>query len=182
MAMSVKLKKKLAFVSKIFAGLCIIIIGGCQTIDQSSSPSESPVSKTFKKTGKKKLPTSYAQFPGLPFPSGAIINTEKTTVVGSRPWFGQVSLSVMSQPGSVYEYYDTKMDGYSWQKIASVRAETSFLTYIKNDRVLSISIEPKTLTGSDVTITSSPLDKSGTASQGSTPNSDIMPVPVQKIN
>ena len=180
--MLAKLLQKHTFISNFCIIIFILIIGACQTVSQSSSKPDAPGSVTFKKTDKKKPATSYAQFPGLPFPSGAIINAEKTTVVGSKPWFGQVSLSVISQPEAVYEFYDTKMDGYSWQKIASVRAETSILTYIKSDRVLSISIQPKTLAGSNVTITSSPLAKSGTVSRGNTSKSDIMPVPVQKIN
>ncbi len=149
-------------------------------------PSRSTVESTsnkptkFGSSPKKKTP-SYRQFSDIPFPSGASINADKTTVVGSTPWFGQLVLESASRPDLLFDFYDTKVESYRWQKIASVRSETSILTFLKGSRVLSISIKEKHLRGSNVLITASPLSNAQTAPQSQNNASDLMPVPVQKI-
>ena len=136
---------------------------------------------TFGKSTKKNMRASYTQFPDIPFPAGATINSEKTTVVGSKPWYGLLALTSSSSAGLMFEFYDSKMENYKWQKIASVRAETSILTFMKQDRVISISIQERALGGSLVIITSSPINNSSSPPQSTNNQDDLMPVPVQKI-
>ncbi len=118
--------------------------------------------------------TAYAQFPDIPIPSGANINVEKTLVFGSDPWFGQLALSTRTKPGTLFEFYRTNLPSYSWQEIASVRAPTSILTYENASRVLVISIQNSTLSGSEITISVSPRGKPPPVT-----NSDVLAVPVQ---
>ena len=136
--------------------------------------------KKFGPSKKTKTP-SYRQFSDIPFPAGASINADKTTVVGSTPWYGQLVLESAARPDLLFDFYDTKVESYRWQKIASVRSETSILTFLKNNRVLSISIKEKHLRGSNVLITASPLSNTQTQPQTSNDESDLMPVPVQRI-
>ena len=174
----------------LFKIFCITLFSLCLVSCQprnlaTSSPNkktQNAQNPTFGKSFKTKKVSTYTQFSDMPFPSGAIIDVERTTVVGSRPWYGQLTFSVSSNVSSVFEFFDTKMETYRWQKITSVRAETSILTFIRQNRVLSISIKEKTLKGTKVTIVSSPFNQTGNSSTKNKPQGDLMPVPVQKIN
>ena len=167
----------------------IVIVATTHIVGCQQKPGVTPKGATSAKTSKPKnfgestkQKTSYAQFPDIPFPSGATINSEKTTIVGSRPWYGLLSLTSLSSPGLMFEFFDSKMESYRWQKIASVRAKTSILTFMKDNRVLTISVQERPLTGSEVSITSSPINKSEVTPRTPNGRPDIMPVPAQKIN
>ena len=172
---------------RLFYACCLMVfVGACQQITgvpPKGATSKKAVTKDtiFQKTAGTKPKSSYAQFPDIPFPAGARINSEKTTVVGSRPWYGLLSITSMSNPGLMFEFFDSKMESYRWQKIASVRAETSILTFMKDGRVLTISISERALGGSSVSITSSPISKAKNIRQNDLEKNDLMPVPVQKI-
>ena len=119
--------------------------------------------------------SSYTQFPDIPIPSGAKINIEKTLIFGSKPWFGQLSLSTSANADTLFDFYRNNLPQYNWQEITSVRAPISILTYDNEDRVMSIAIAGSTLRGSDITLTVSPK---GTASPSS--KDSLMPAPVIK--
>ena len=164
--------------------LISIYLLGCQPLPGVAPKGASPtkISKSPSLGKSPKLNSSYAQFPDIPFPAGATINSERTTIVGSKPWYGLLSLSSNSNAGLMYEFFDSKMESYRWQKIASVRATTSILTFMKNNRVLTISIKERAIAGSEVSITSSPINKSQAPSQNPDSTNNLVPVPVQKIN
>ena len=133
------------------------------------------MTKTPLKKGKSaKTSVAYTQFPDIPIPSGAVININKTLVFGSKPWFGQLSLSTSSNVAYVFDFYRNNLLKYKWQELASVRAKSSILTYDSEDRILSILIERSALRGSKIFITVSPKGSASIPSQ-----SGLMPAPQQ---
>jgi len=124
--------------------------------------------------------SAFSQFPDIPVPAGAKMNVDKTLVFGSEPWFGQLALSTSSNAGVIFDFFRNNLPEHKWQEITSVRAPTSILTYMREDRVLAIAIQGSTLSGSNITITVSPKGATKTPVQGAAPASDLMPIPVTK--
>ena len=134
------------------------------------------MSSTSNTQAKGQTTQSKTQFPDIPIPQGASIDTEKTVVFGSTPWFGQLFLTTSTNVSDVFEFYRNNLPQYQWQELASVRAKTSILTYSSVDRVLSVTIESSTLIGSDITMTISPKGNNSSAPQGI-----ATPDPVQRV-
>jgi hypothetical protein len=128
------------------------------------------------------LTSAFSQFPDIPIPAGANMNVDKTLVFGSTPWFGQLALTTSSNAGLMFDFFRNNLAGHKWQEITSVRAPTSILTYMQENRVLAISIQGSTLGGSNITITVSPKGAGAIKSptQGTAPQGDLMPIPVTK--
>lgn len=95
-------------------------------------------------------------FPDIPIPVGAKMVVDKTLVVGTEPWFGQLALNAKQPAPQVFDFFRGRLPEYGWQEITSVRAPVSVLTYDRDDRILQMQIRGSTLSGSEVTITVSP--------------------------
>jgi len=139
------------------------------TSNTSGSKSQTPAASAFN------------QFPDIPVPAGAEMNVDKTLVFGSEPWFGQLALGTSSNPGVIFDFFRNNLPEHKWQEVTSVRAPTSILTYMREDRVLAIAIQGSTLSGSDITITVSPRGATKAPAQGTAPAGDLMPIPVTKV-
>jgi len=100
-----------------------------------------------------------AQFSDLPMPQGAKLNVDKTLVVGTQTWFGQLTLDTSQSADAMFDFYSRELANYGWRRIAAVRAPTSILTYDRDNRVLAIAISPSRVYGSEVTITVSPREE-----------------------
>ena len=120
--------------------------------------------------------SAFSQFPDIPIPAGAKMNVDRTLVFGSDPWFGQLALTASSNAGLMFDFFRNNLAQHKWQEVTSVRAPTSILTYMQDDRVLAISIQGSTLGGSEMTITVSPR---GT-NKAPAPKGDLMQVPETK--
>lgn len=139
------------------AALLTLLAGACQQT-AGVMPSASGSSD-----GATPSPTA-AQFSDIFIPAGAKFYVERTLVFGQTPWYGQVALSASSDPNVAFEQYRRDMPGFGWQEITSIRAPTSILTYVREDRVATVQITGGRLTGSDVVIVVSP--KGGTSGGG----------------
>lgn len=104
----------------------------------------------------KTVPT---QFSDLPMPQGAKLNVDKTLVVGTQTWFGQLTLDTSQSADTMFEFYSRELANYGWRRIAAVRAPTSILTYDRDNRVLAIAIQPSRVYGSEITLTVSPREE-----------------------
>ncbi len=124
--------------------------------------------------------SAYSQFPDIPVPSGTKINMKKTLVFGNKPWYGQLALEASANANQMFDFYRENLGQYGWQEVTSVRAPTSILTYATDDRVLAISIQGGTITGSNVTVTVSPRGQPQPQQQP--PTGGVMPAPVQQLN
>jgi len=106
----------------------------------------------------------FAQFPDLPTPAGAKMDVGRTFVLGGNEgWYGQVVIGTSDAPNSIFDFYKKQLPQFGWEEVTSVRAPTSVLTYLRDNRVLAIQITASTLRGSDVTLTVSPREQGGPA-------------------
>jgi hypothetical protein len=154
--------------------LSIVLMTGCETAPILSTPESGG-----DQTGRKAM-TGFGQFPDIPIPSGTKINTEKTLVFGTKPWYGQLSLSSSSNANALFDFYRESLTQYGWQEVTAVRAPTSILTYATAERVLAIAIQSGTISGANVTVTVSPR---GQAQPQTPPPLSSAPVaPVQRLN
>ena len=110
--------------------------------------------------GQKAAPIEFAD---IPVPEGRKINVDKTLVVGTDVWFGQLTYDTNFSSEAMFNFYAQELPGYGWGKITAVRAQTSFMTYQRQNRVMTIAITPNRILGSEVTITVSPRENSVTA-------------------
>lgn len=131
----------------------MLVISGCaQTA--GIAPSGGSV---IGKDGKGKQVS--AQFSDLPVPRGAKMNVDKTVVVGTKIWFGQLTLDTSHNADVMFNFYSRELPNYGWRRIASIRAATSILTYERQNRVLYVAIRPSRIRGSEITITVSPKEE-----------------------
>ena len=107
-------------------------------------------------------------FPDIPIPEGANMIVDRTLVVGTRDWFGQLALNANQGTVAIFDFYRNRLPQFGWNEITSVRAPTSVLTYDREDRILQMQISATTLRGSEILITVSPRGKPA-SSEGATP-------------
>ncbi|MCH8238331.1 MAG: hypothetical protein IIC06_09185 [Proteobacteria bacterium] len=120
--------------------------------------------------------SSQTQFGDIPVPKGRKINVDKTVVVGSQVWFGQLTYDTSHGAAAMFDFYGRELPSYGWRKITSVRAQTSFMTYDRGNRVMTIAIQENRIRGSEVTITVSPREETRPpAPQGAVIPGAVMP-------
>lgn len=152
----------------------VLVVSGCA---QTASMAPSGGAKGGKDGAQQ---PENIQYPDIPIPRGAKRNVDKTVVVGTRTWFGQLSLETGHGADAMYEFYTRQLPNYGWRKIAAVRAPTSILSYDREGRVLTIAIQPNRIRGSAVTITVSPREEPAPpAAPGFGGPAPVMPAPVQ---
>lgn len=120
---------------------------------------------------------SEGTFPDLPIPNGAKMIVDRTLIVGTDKWYGQLALDASQGAVAIFDFYRTSLPQYGWQEITSVRAPVSVLTYDREDRILQMQIKGTTLRGSEILITVSPRGNPAPVSRG-IPG----PAPVTRIN
>ena len=100
---------------------------------------------------------SFTQFTDIPVPSGAIMDLERSLVLGDREsWIGRIVLSISDNASRAYDFYFDEMPKFGWSPVTTVRAGTSVLTYTRGERVATIQIAPRTIGGATVSVTVSP--------------------------
>ncbi len=102
-----------------------------------------------------------SRFPDTPIPQGAKMNVDKTLVFGAPVWFGQLALESGDSAAKTYDFYAAQLPKFGWREITSVRSRISVLTFERQDRVMSITIEGTALNGSEVVLTVSPRGRGG---------------------
>lgn len=151
-----------------------LLVAGCTNTTELT-----PTKSTASENGAKKKRMA-SQFNDMPIPEGANMNVEKTVVVGSEIWFGQLSLDTNHSANSMFDFYERELDSYGWRKLTSVRASTSILSYERQARMLTIAIQPGRILGSTITITVSPKEKSAAPSQAPSPALAPAPAPIPR--
>ncbi len=106
-------------------------------------------------------------FPDIPIPEGANMIVDRTLIVGTQDWFGQLALNASQGTVAIFDFYRNRLPQFGWNEITSVRAPTSVLTYDREDRILQMQISATTLRGSEILITVSPRGKPAPSSSAS---------------
>ncbi len=136
----------------------LAVLGGCA---QMAAVTPAPPTTNSDGTVQEPVP-GFAQFSDLPFPPGSKMDIGKTFIVGSDDgWYGQTAVQTKMGANGTFDFYKQQLPEYNWQELSSVRAQTSILTYVRDHRVLSIQITPGNLQTTDVLITVSPKEQSG---------------------
>lgn len=129
--------------------LGLLAVAGCtQTANLSGSAATSGNANTTE--------PQPSIFPDIPIPQGAKMNVDRTLVVGTDAWFGQLVLEASGNAFQMFDFYRAGLPKFGWAEITSVRAPTSVLTYEREQRILQMQIKAGSLTGSVITITVSP--------------------------
>lgn len=138
----------------IFIAAAILVLAGCAQTAGITATTSTSAGK-----GGKGQPMA-SQFPDLPIPKGVRRNVDKTVVVGTRTWYGQLTLTTLTHSAdTMFDFYSRELPNYGWNKVTSVRAPTSILSYDRENRILTIAIQASRITGSEITLTVSPREE-----------------------
>ena len=143
--------------------LAAVLIAASLTL-AACAPGAGPLSRSASSgnstaAGNGKQQATQVQYSDIPVPRGRKINIDKTVVVGSDVWYGQLTFDTSHSAESMFNFYTRELPNYGWQKITSARAQTSLLTYDRQNRVLTMAIRPNRFRGSEVMITVSPREQ-----------------------
>jgi len=106
----------------------------------------------------------------VPIPEGARLDSERSLVLGGQDnWTGRLVFNIGESSADAFARYHQEMPRFGWRLITSVQAEASVLAFSQGDRVATIQIEGRTLSGATVTITMSPRHVDGGDSVPVTP-------------
>ncbi|MDA0229498.1 MAG: hypothetical protein O3B21_04855 [Proteobacteria bacterium] len=93
----------------------------------------------------------------VPIPDGARLDSERSLVLGGQDnWTGRLVFTIGESSADAFARYHQEMPRFGWRLITSVQAESSVLAFSQGDRVATILIEGRTLSGATVAITMSP--------------------------
>ena len=143
--------------------LAAVLIAASLTL-AACAPGAGPLSRSASSgnstaAGNGKQQATQVQYSDIPVPRGRKINIDKTVVVGSDVWYGQLTFDTSHSAESMFNFYTRELPNYGWRKITSTRAQTFFMTYDRQNRVLTMAISPNRIRGSEVMITVSPREQ-----------------------
>ena len=142
--------------------LVAVLIAASLTL-AACAPGAGPMSRSAS-TGNStaganaKQQAAQVQYSDIPVPKGRKINVDKTVVVGTDVWYGQLTFDTSHSAEAMFNFYTRELPNYGWRKITSARARTSILTYDRQNRVMTMAIQPNRIRGSEVMITVSPRE------------------------
>jgi hypothetical protein len=106
----------------------------------------------------------------VPIPDGARLDSGRSLVLGGQDnWTGRLVFKVGESSADAFARYHQEMPRFGWRLITSVQAESSVLTFSQGERIATIQIEGRTLSGATVAITMSPRHGGGGNSAQVTP-------------
>ena len=149
----------------IFAAICLSACSQSLTerFGQGIAMSPSEPSRNDKGVPEMVRP-SFAQFQDIPIPDGAKMNIERTLILGeNEAWIGRLVIDSTASTSSLFDFFKYRTSQFGWQEITSVRAETSVLSYSRDNRIMTIQIQSHALhaiVGTQIHITMSPKGNS----------------------
>lgn len=91
--------------------ICMFSIAGCtQTAAISGNQGANPNNST--NAGATEPQPSI--FPDLPIPQGAKMNVDRTLVVGTEDWFGQLVLEASGNAFQMFDFYRNGLPKFGW--------------------------------------------------------------------
>lgn len=151
--------------------LGLLALGACNAMGSGSSD-----------TGGQAAPVG--QISGIPLPTGHSVDQGNSLVLGEGDrWTGRYTYTQNSKAADLLDYYRREMPSFGWTEVSVVRAETSVLTFSSaaTGRFATVQITPRTLFGSRVSITVSPITGGGGGAMPAPatlgPRSDVQPAP-----
>ena len=137
-------------VKNIVSVIAMLVVTGCAE-NHSINPNTSQTP-----TGDS-LPYSFSNFSDIPIPEQSEMNMNQTAIYGrGNEWLGRLIFVTPYSVGGVYDFYIEEMKKFGWTEITSVRGVNSVLTFMRDNRVALIQLQPSTFRGTDVLFTVSP--------------------------
>lgn len=161
--------------------ICAMLLSGCLQTLRGMLPTDHetenvdtvPGNKPNGQTGEKKQQPTFAQFSDVPIPAGAILDFDKLLVLGTEEgWIGRLPLQVKFTMTHMYSFYEREMPRFSWERVTVVRSSVSVMTYRRNGRITTITLQDNLTGGSTVNFTVAPEATGGPV----TPRSSQIPV------
>ncbi len=157
--------------------LAAVILAGCTTRAPLGGGGNAGAGKAGQSAAAgTRQQTKEVQFSDIPVPRGRKINVDKTVVVGTDVWYGQLTYDTGHSAEAMFDFYNRELPGYGWRKITSVRAHTSIMTYDRQNRVMTVAITPNRILGSEVMISVSPREQSSSPPPAAAPSGRAPPV------
>ena len=124
-----------------------------------SAPGSSTGNATAKPTvGKETGTPAFAQFADVPIPSGASLDLDQMLILGSEEgWIGRLALRSHHRMADMYDFYEREMPNFRWNRITTVRAAISTMTYRRGGRVVTITLRGRATGGSLIDLTMAPI-------------------------
>lgn len=93
---------------------------------------------------------NFAQFREIPIPEKATMDLKKTMLFGNDPLIGRLAFSAPYSQSNLFDFYMQEMPKFGWREVTVIRAENSFMTFSKENRVATIRLASTAVSGSDV--------------------------------
>lgn len=147
------------------AALLALALAACDRGVGIAPTTSSPASNADQQGGA----VNFSQFADIPIPTGSKMNLDRTLVLGNQDeWIGRLALSTSHNTTDMFNFFKQKTPEFGWQEVTSVRSAISVLTYTRESRVMTIQLQGKTISGSEVDITVSPRGGAAPATATST--------------
>ncbi len=135
-----------------FAAAALLLAACSSTVNVSGAPAGSD---------KGTAQPSFTSFPDIPVPARSDIDVDRTLVLGGGDaWIGRLVISTSHGAFEMFDFFKKKFPEFGWSEVASVRAKTSVLTFVRQNRVATVQVEGNTFRGADSIITVAPRDAS----------------------
>lgn len=98
----------------------------------------------------------------LPVPQGSRIDNGKSLILGSGPnWTGRLVIVAPQGPTDVFTFFRDQLPAAGWTGVSSVKAKTSILVFLKQERTITIEISETGVISSGVEISIIAAPKGG---------------------
>lgn len=78
----------------------------------------------------------------MPLPGGAVIDNEKSLILGSGDgWAGRVSMTSAQNGTETFNFFRDHYQKAGWSLVSSTKTKNSILVFVKKDRTATIEIE-----------------------------------------
>jgi hypothetical protein len=102
---------------------------------------------------------SYADIP-IPLDDVLVVSESLLLNTGEQ-WIGRAVFRSKLDTTKAFDYFHRNMSTFGWISITSVQSEVAILTFEKGNRVATIQINKRTVSGSDIKITVQPRESTG---------------------
>lgn len=102
-------------------------------------------------------PPAFAQFSDIPVPDKAVMDLDRTLLLGSEnAWIGRLVYDAPFSPSGMFDFFAAEMPKFGWSQITIVRSETSVMTFRQSPRIATIQLDGTGTGGTTVSFTVSP--------------------------
>ena len=110
-------------------------------------------------TDDPQVTNAYADIP-IPLDDVLVVSESLLLNTGEQ-WIGRAVFRSKLDTTKAFDYFHRNMSTFGWISITSVQTEVSILTFEKGNRIATIQINKRAVSGSDIKITVQPRESTG---------------------